>query len=75
MVDQRGSVVVRERGYKAKGSGSILDWKLLFFNKEDLLYQLKNFLSVFKMATTVYEREICVAGNCAKELVVNNYFR
>ena len=53
----------RERAQQAKGSGSILDWKFLFFNKEDFLYQLKKFLSVLKMATTVYEREICTADS------------
>ena len=42
------------------GPGSILGWKFLFFNKKDSLYQLKNFLSVLKMASLVYERENCV---------------
>ena len=45
----------------AKGPGSILGWKFLFFNKKDSLHQLKNFLSVLKMATTVYETETCLA--------------
>ena len=59
MADERGSVVVRERSQQAKGPGSILGWKFLLFNKKDSLYQLKNFLSVLKMATTVYETETC----------------
>ena len=37
VADQRGSVVVREKAQQANGSGSILDWKFLFFNKEDFL--------------------------------------
>ena len=37
-----GSVAVRERALQAKGSGSILDWKFIFFDKEEFLYQLKN---------------------------------
>ena len=53
MADERGSVVVRER--------PILGWKFLFFNKTDSLYQLKNFLSVLKWRTTVYETETCSA--------------
>ena len=68
MADERGSVVVRERSKQAKGPGSILGWKFLLFNKKDSLYQLKNFLSVLKMATTVYETETCLA---ALEQVVN----
>ena len=59
---ERGSVVVGETSLQAKGPGSILGWKFLFFNKKDSLYQLKNFLSVLKMASLVYERE-----NCADE--------
>ena len=51
----------------------MLGWKFLFFNKKDSLYQLKNFLSVLKMASLVYERENCDGEGDGNENVIPKY--
>ena len=63
MADERGSVVVRESVIASEGR-QVQFWfeNFYFLIRQTLCYQLKNLLSVLKMATTVYESETCDAS-------------
>ena len=66
--------MVRERDLQRKGASSILGGGFPFFNRntsnkgEVFQYQFENFLSLLKMAATVYKWENCNADQHHKTL-------